>query len=108
MIESHPEGQQSSINYHLSTIIYHLSFIIYHEERTLAKNHPLRHHDTYGDSNHLRNHLVHRTDAVRHNEKREQPMLLSLFVGVAGFEPTTPCSQSRCANRTALHPETIV
>ena len=26
-------------------------------------------------------------------------------VGVAGFEPTTPCSQSRCANRTALHPE---
>ena len=28
------------------------------------------------------------------------------FVGVAGFEPTTPCSQSRCANRTALHPET--
>ena len=28
-----------------------------------------------------------------------------LFVGVAGFEPTTPCSQSRCANRTALHPE---
>ena len=30
-----------------------------------------------------------------------------LFVGVAGFEPTTPCSQSRCANRTALHPELI-
>ena len=27
-----------------------------------------------------------------------------LSVGVAGFEPTTPCSQSRCANRTALHP----
>ena len=27
------------------------------------------------------------------------------IVGVAGFEPTTPCSQSRCANRTALHPE---
>ncbi len=26
-------------------------------------------------------------------------------VGVAGFEPATPCSQSRCANRTALHPE---
>ena len=26
------------------------------------------------------------------------------MVGVAGFEPTTPCSQSRCANRTALHP----
>ena len=31
---------------------------------------------------------------------------LALYsVGVAGFEPTTPCSQSRCANRTALHPE---
>ncbi len=26
-------------------------------------------------------------------------------VGVAGFEPATPCSQSRCANRAALHPE---
>ena len=26
-------------------------------------------------------------------------------VGVPGFEPGTPCSQSRCANRTALHPE---
>ena len=30
------------------------------------------------------------------------------FVGVAGFEPTTPCSQSRCANRTALHPEKLL
>ncbi len=26
-------------------------------------------------------------------------------VGVAGFEPATPCSQSRCASRTALCPE---
>ena len=25
-------------------------------------------------------------------------------VGAAGFEPAAPCSQSRCANRTALHP----
>ncbi len=32
-------------------------------------------------------------------------VIASFFVGVAGFEPTTPCSQSRCANRTALHPE---
>ena len=31
----------------------------------------------------------------------------SFIVGVAGFEPTTPCSQSRCANRTALHPDNI-
>ena len=29
----------------------------------------------------------------------------STNVGVKGFEPSTPCSQSRCANRTALHPE---
>lgn len=28
-----------------------------------------------------------------------------ICVGVAGFEPAAPCSQSRCANRTALHPE---
>ena len=27
------------------------------------------------------------------------------MVGAIGFEPTTLCSQSRCANRTALHPE---
>ena len=26
------------------------------------------------------------------------------LVGVAGFEPATLCSQSRYANRTALHP----
>ncbi len=41
-------------------------------------------------------------------EKRPSGNLLkALFslVGVAGFEPATPCSQSRCANRTALHPE---
>ncbi len=29
------------------------------------------------------------------------------FVGVPGFEPGASCSQSRRANRTALHPETI-
>ena len=28
----------------------------------------------------------------------------SCFVGVPGFEPGTSCSQSRRANRTALHP----
>ena len=27
------------------------------------------------------------------------------FVGAAGFEPATPCSQNRCANRTALRPD---
>ena len=30
---------------------------------------------------------------------------LLLLVGVAGFEPATPCSQSRCASRAALYPE---
>ena len=29
----------------------------------------------------------------------------TFFVGVPGFEPGTSCSQSRRANRTALHPE---
>ena len=30
---------------------------------------------------------------------------LSLLVGVERFELPTPCSQSRCANRTALYPD---
>ncbi len=29
-------------------------------------------------------------------------------VGVVGFEPTTPWSQTRCANRTALYPELLL
>ncbi len=29
----------------------------------------------------------------------------ALLVGVPGFEPGTPCSQSRCASRAALHPD---
>ena len=29
-------------------------------------------------------------------------------VGVIGFEPTTLCSQSRCASQTALHPVYVV
>jgi hypothetical protein len=28
-----------------------------------------------------------------------------LLVGARGFEPPTPCSQGRCANRAALRPE---
>ncbi len=28
-----------------------------------------------------------------------------IMVGAKGFEPSTPCSQSRCANQTALRPE---
>ena len=34
-------------------------------------------------------------------------MLKSSIVGVPRFELGTPCSQSRCANRTALHPELL-
>ena len=28
------------------------------------------------------------------------------FVGIAGFEPTTACSQSKHSNRTELYPDT--
>ena len=31
--------------------------------------------------------------------------LLIFTVGAKGFEPSTPCSQSRCASRTAPYPE---
>ena len=41
------------------------------------------------------------------NEKKSYITVTLFSVGVAGFEPTTPCSQSRCANRTALHPESF-
>ena len=34
--------------------------------------------------------------------------LESHFVGVPGFEPGTPWSQTRCASRAALHPEKIL
>ena len=32
----------------------------------------------------------------------------ALLVGVPGFEPGTPCSQSRCASRAALHPDDLI
>ena len=31
--------------------------------------------------------------------------MLFVIVGAAGFEPATPWSQTRCANRAALRPE---
>ena len=31
---------------------------------------------------------------------------LIFIVGAKGFEPSTPCSQSRCASQTAPYPET--
>ena len=33
--------------------------------------------------------------------------MTSFFVGVAGFEPATSCSQSRRDNRATLHPEKL-
>ena len=42
-----------------------------------------------------------------YNNEREPRLRFSFVVGVPGFEPGTPCSQSRCANRTALHPECL-
>ena len=32
-------------------------------------------------------------------------MRFYILVGAKGFEPSTPCSQSRCANQTALRPD---
>ena len=32
-------------------------------------------------------------------------LCFALYVGETGFEPATPWSQTKCANRTALHPE---
>ncbi len=48
---------------------------------------------------------VFERDALRQNTKRPPQARWSFKVGAAGFEPAAPCSQSRCANRTALHPE---
>ena len=41
------------------------------------------------------------------NKRLDQWPSLFYFVGATGFEPTPPCSQSRCANRTALRPEMV-
>ena len=86
MIENHPEGQQPSINYHLSTIIYQLSFIIYqlsftnyYEERTLAENHSLRHNHPYGDSDHPGNYLVHQLVVTKGHKKRSYSLRNSFF-----------------------------
>ena len=39
------------------------------------------------------------------DKKTENAEHFLFYVGVPGFEPGTSCSQSRRANRTALHPE---
>ena len=41
---------------------------------------------------------------INRHKKRPSYWMTS-FVGAAGFEPAAPCSQSRCANRTAPCPE---
>ena len=37
--------------------------------------------------------------------KQKNRTVCPVFVGVAGFEPATSCSQSRRDNRATLHPE---
>ena len=51
---------------------------------------------------------IHYSNQLSYVHHLKHLLQVLLFVGVAGFEPTTPCSQSRCANRTALHPEKSV
>ena len=53
--------------------------------------------------------LYHTIDVVtKIAQVIQQDYLRFHIVGVKGFEPSTPCSQSRCANRTALHPVFVV
>ena len=51
--------------------------------------------------------LTRASSARCKNKKRPLTCVndLCVLVGVAGFEPAAPCSQNRCANRTALYPE---
>ncbi len=44
-------------------------------------------------------------DEYKCNKGIETDFNAFVVVGVKGFEPSTPCSQSRCANRTALRPD---
>ncbi len=39
---------------------------------------------------------------------KKSGFLRFLLVGVRGFEPPTPTSRTWCANRAALHPETLL
>ena len=54
--------------------------------------------------------LTRASSARCKNKKRPLTCVndLCALVGVAGFEPAAPCSQNRCANRTAPRPETIL
>ena len=45
--------------------------------------------------------LCHQTKTTTSKDRRK---FLKILIGVERFELSTPCSQSRCANRTALHP----
>ena len=58
------------------------------------------HHNTNGSG---------RISSIDNKKKASLKMSSSslLFVGVVGFELTTPWSQTRCANRTTLHPESL-
>ena len=49
---------------------------------------------------------IKKQPANRRHKKASQSKTKRLnLVGIPGFEPGAPCSQSRCANRTALYPE---
>ena len=48
-----------------------------------------------------------RTPCVYATRLRHIPNSCGFFVGVAGFEPATSCSQSRRDDRATLHPEKV-
>ena len=54
----------------------------------------------------LRRQMLYPAELRDHSSKMVSfPENCSFFVGVAGFEPATSCSQSRRDNRATLHPE---
>ena len=52
-------------------------------------------------------HLFVALTAQKNDRVKTLSLAMPQLVGVPGFEPGTLCSQSRCANRTALHPESF-
>ena len=45
------------------------------------------------------------TKRKKPSQTLEYQLIMKDFVGVAGFEPATSCSQSRRDDRATLHPE---
>ena len=50
--------------------------------------------------------LLRCKDSISHTKRKghDENIMTFIEVGVKGFEPSTPWSQTKCANRTALHP----